>query len=90
MKIFSQLIKQRSKLESKMLNSVMLTKKENKNFEIIIKKTIRFNINVRYKIIEILEFYNNELFSINVYKNCQKRFAKTNNLFMNNIKKYYI
>ncbi|QJC28393.1 PmbA/TldA family metallopeptidase [Enterobacteriaceae endosymbiont of Plateumaris braccata] len=86
MKIFSQIIEQRSKLESKILNSVVLAKKETKNFEITIKKIIGFNIHIRYGITEISEFYNNELFSINIYKNHKKGYSETNNLSINNIK----
>ncbi|QJC29281.1 metalloprotease PmbA [Enterobacteriaceae endosymbiont of Plateumaris rustica] len=91
MKIFSKIIKERSILESKILNYIILTKKEIKNFEMTIKKIIGFNINIRNGTTQTSEFYNNESFSINVYKNYQKGFAKTNNLSLNNIKKtiYY-
>ncbi|QJC30168.1 metalloprotease PmbA [Enterobacteriaceae endosymbiont of Plateumaris sericea] len=86
MEIFSKIIEQRNILESKTLDSTILAKKEIQNFEITIKKTIGFNTHIRYGIIETSEFYNNESFSINVYKNYQKGYAETNNLSINNIK----
>ncbi|QJC29727.1 metalloprotease PmbA [Enterobacteriaceae endosymbiont of Plateumaris pusilla] len=86
MEIFSTIIEERNILESKMLDFTILAKKEIKNFEITIKKIIGFNTHIRYGMIKISEFYKNESFFINVYKNYQKGYAETNNLSINNIK----